>query len=101
LGNCVASDLSVSAISWFIARFVISAQLYIIPMADNTFESQQCEWNSLNSFELGSVRDELEDSAAALPRADDLGYRPHPGMAGITERVTTGPRVGARAVRLF
>jgi len=102
LGNRVASDLSVSAISWFLTRIVISTLLNsIIPMADNTFESQQCEWNSLNSFELGSVRDELEDSAAALPRADDLGYRPHPGMAGITERVTTGPRVGARAVRLF
>jgi len=66
-------------------------------MADNTFESQQCEWNSLNSFELGSVRDELEDSAAALPRADDLDYGPHPGMAGITDRVTTGPRAGADA----
>jgi len=66
-------------------------------MADNTFESQQCEWNSLNSFELGSVRDELEDSVAALPRADDLDYGPHPGMAGITQRVTTGPRAGADA----
>jgi len=66
-------------------------------MADNTFESQQCEWNSLNSFELGVVRDELEDSAAALPPADDLDYAPHPGMAGTTEHVTTGPRAGTDA----
>jgi len=66
-------------------------------MVDNTFESQQCEWNSLNSFKLGSVRDELEDSAAALPRADDLDYGLHPGMVGITDRVTMGPRAGADA----
>ena len=67
-------------------------------MADNTFESQQCEWNSLNSFELGVVRDELEDSAAALPSADDLDYGPHPSdLAGSTEHVTTGPRAGADA----
>jgi len=56
--------------------------------------AQQCEWNSLHSFELGNVHDELEDSAAALPRADDLDYGPYPGMAGITDRVTTGPRAG-------
>jgi len=66
-------------------------------MADNTFESQQCEWNSLNSFELGVVRNELEDSAAALPPANDLDYGPHHGMAGTTEHVTTGPRAGADA----
>jgi len=66
-------------------------------MVDNTFESQQCESNSLNSFELGVVRDELEDSAAALPSADDLDYGPHHKLAGITEHVTTGPRAGADA----
>jgi len=37
-------------------------------MANNTFESQQCEWNSMNLFELGVVRDELEDSAAIAAR---------------------------------
>jgi len=64
-------------------------------MADNTFESQRVEWDSLNSFDLGSVRDELEDSAAALPRADDLDHGPHPEKAGITERMAVGPRAGA------
>jgi len=66
-------------------------------MADNTFESQQCEWNSLNSFELGVVRDQLVDSAAALPSTDDLDYGPHPRLAATTEHVTTGPRAGADA----
>jgi len=66
-------------------------------VADNTSESQRVEWDSLNSFDLGSVRDELEDSAAALPRADDLDHGPHPEKAGITERVTVGPRAGADA----
>ena len=66
-------------------------------MVDNTFESQQCEWTSLNSFDLGVVRDELEDSAPALPPTDDLDYGLHPGMAGTTERMTTGPRAGADA----
>ena len=64
-------------------------------MAVNTFESQQVEWDSLNSFDLGSVLDELEDSAAALPRADDLDHGPHPEKAGITERMAVGPRAGA------
>jgi len=63
-------------------------------MAVNTFESQQVEWDSLNSFDLSIVRDELEDSAAALPCADDLDHGPHPGKVGITERVTVGPRAG-------
>ena len=67
-------------------------------MADNTFESQQCEWNSLNSFELGVVRDELEDSAAALPSADDLDYGPHHSdLAGSSEHMATGPLSGADA----
>ena len=61
-------------------------------MADNTFESQRVEWNSLNSFDLGSVRDELEDSAAALLHADDLDHGLHPEKVGITEHVTVGPR---------
>jgi len=66
-------------------------------MEDNTFESQQCRWNSMILFELGSVRDELEDSAAALPRADDPDHGLHPSTAGITEHVTVGPRAGADA----
>ena len=61
-------------------------------MEDNSFVSQQCEWNSLHSFELGVVRDELEDSAAALPSTDDLNYGPHHSdLAGNPEHVTTGP----------
>jgi len=32
-----------------------------------------------------------------LPPADDLDYGLHPGMAGTTERVTTGPQAGADA----
>ena len=61
-------------------------------MEDNSFVSQQCEWNSLHSFELGVVRDELEDSAAALPSADDLDYGPHHlDLARNPEHVTTGP----------
>ena len=51
----------------------------------------------MNSFELGVVRDELEDSAAALPSADDLDYGPHPKFAGTTKHVTTGPRAGSDA----
>jgi len=66
-------------------------------MADNTFESQQVEWDSLNSFDLGTVRDELEDSAAALPRVDDLDHGPHPRKAGISEHVAVGQRAGVDA----
>jgi len=47
-------------------------------MVDNTFEPQRVEWDSMNSFDLGTVRDELEDSAAALPCVDDLDHGPDP-----------------------
>jgi len=61
-------------------------------MEDNSFVSQHSEWNSLHSFELGVVRDELEDSAAALLFADDLNYGlHHSDLAGNPEHVTTGP----------
>jgi len=63
-------------------------------MADNTFKSQRVEWDSLNSFDLGIVRDELEDSAAAAPHADDLDHGPHPEMVGTTEHMAVGPRAG-------
>jgi len=66
-------------------------------MADNNFEPQQVEWDSMNSFHLGTVRDVLEDSAAALPRVDDLDHGPHPGKAGITEHMAVGPWAGADA----
>ena len=64
-------------------------------MADNTLESQQVEWDSLNSFDLGTVRDELEVSAASLPRVHDLDHGPHPRQAGISDHVATGQRGGA------
>ena len=67
-------------------------------MDNSNFEPQQCEWNSLNSFKLGVVRDALEDSAAVLPSEDDLDYGPHPSdLTGSTEHVTTRPRAGTDA----
>jgi len=51
----------------------------------------------MNSFDLGTVRDELEDSAAALPRVDDLDHGPDAKKAGITECMAVGPRAGVDA----
>jgi len=47
-------------------------------MADNNFEPQRVKWDFMNSFDLGTVRDELEDSATPLPRVDDLDHGPDP-----------------------
>jgi len=51
----------------------------------------------MNSFNLGAVRDELEDSAAALPRVDDLDHGPDPKRAGVAEGMAVGPRAGVDA----